>query len=323
MLTEVLILLIGVIIILVLAEIIIKNSIELANHFGLSGTFIGLTMLSLGTSIPEIITHIIGSVDILKNPASMNTLSALLIGTNIGSDIFQQNFILPVVGLIGTIVVIKKNLVAEVGALVLASLLVWMFALGGFINRVEGFILLVAYIGYVVYLKRSKISESYEIKNHLTRWGVTLSFILIVISFFIMALVAEEVLNASEILIETLPISASFFGIILLGVTSALPELATSTIAVLNEKKDISAGILIGSNITNPLFGIGLGAMISNYTVPDVIVLYDLPVKVITALLIFWFLTRNEKLNRWEGITMILLFLVYVFFRQLLYPVDF
>jgi len=142
MLVESLTLLAGVIIILALAELIIRNSIQIAKHYGLSGTFIGLTLLSIGTSIPEIMTHIIGSIDILKNPGMMNTLSGLLIGTNIGSDIFQQNFILPIIGIIGTIIVIRKNLFVEVGGLIIASLLVWVFSLGGYISRVEGGLLL-------------------------------------------------------------------------------------------------------------------------------------------------------------------------------------
>ncbi|MBU1973939.1 MAG: hypothetical protein KKH52_00925, partial [Nanoarchaeota archaeon] len=157
MLIESLTILIGFIIILLLASMIIKNSIELANHYGFSGTFIGLTVLSIGTSIPEIMTHIIGSINIVKDPSTLNTLSGLLIGTNIGSDIFQQNFVLPVVGLVGAIIVIRKNLLSEMGGLIAASLLVWVFSLGGFISRLEGAIMLLAYVGYLVYLKKSKI----------------------------------------------------------------------------------------------------------------------------------------------------------------------
>jgi len=323
MLVESLTLLAGVIIILALAELIIRNSIQIAKHYGLSGTFIGLTLLSIGTSIPEIMTHIIGSIDILKNPGMMNTLSGLLIGTNIGSDIFQQNFILPIIGIIGTIIVIRKNLFVEVGGLIIASLLVWVFSLGGYISRVEGGLLLLAYLLYLVYLKKSKISESFRAANHLSKGQITLSAIVMLFSFIIMGFVASKVLDASTVLVESLPISASFFGIILLGVATALPELMTSLIAVLKGKKEMSAGILIGSNITNPLFGIGLGALISTYTVPNVIVFYDLPVKILTALLLFYFLWKRKDLTKKEGIILIALFIIYLVVRQIYFPVDF
>ncbi|MBU0470597.1 MAG: hypothetical protein KKA62_04475 [Nanoarchaeota archaeon] len=323
MLIEFLIVLVGLVIVLLMAEIIINNSISLAKHYGLSGTFMGLTLLSIGTSIPEIMTHIIGSIDILKNPSQMNSLSGLLLGTNIGSDIFQQNFVLAVVGLVGTVVIIRKNLFSEMGALVAAALLVWVFSLGGFISRIEGAILLLAYVGYLIYLKRRNIREKFLAENNLNRKQVLFAFMLILFSFIVMAVVADEVLDASTVLVSLLPISASFFGIIILGISSALPELTTSLVAVFKKNKDISAGIIIGSNITNPLFGIGLGALISTYRVPNVIVLFDLPIKIFTALLIYYFLIRNEKLNRWEAVVMILLYLAYVFVRQVYFPVDF
>lgn len=323
MIVEILMVLVGVAIIVALAQIIINNSVKLAEHYGLSGTFIGLTILSIGTSIPEIMTHIVGSLHIVKNPASINTFSGLLIGTNIGSDIFQQNFILAIVGIIGTIVVIKKNLFTEMGGLIAAALLVWIFSLGGFISRVEGFILLVAYAGYLIYLKKSKINESFKALNNMSNKDILLGFFLITISFIIMAVVANKVLDASTTLVESSSISASFFGVIILGVSTALPELTTSLVAIRKGKKDISAGILIGSNITNPLFGIGLGALISTYTVPDVIVFYDLPFKIGTALLIYYFLNRGNRLSKKEAVILITLFFAYLIVREIIFPVDF
>lgn len=324
MLVEILTLVIGFLVIIILAELAIKNTLQLAEHYGFSGTFAGLTVLSIGTSIPEIMTHIIGSINIVKHPELMNTLSGLLIGNNIGSDIFQQNFVLPVVGLIGTIVVIKKNLMPEMGALILAALLVWLFALGGTIGRVEGLLLLIAYVGYLIYLKKNKISEKGIIpENNLSKKQVVLAMALILVAFGIMALAADKVLSASTVMLESLSISASFFGIILLGVASALPELTTSLIAIFKGKRDVSAGILIGSNITNPLFGIGIGALISKYVVPNVVIFYDLPVKIATAGLLYYFLTNKKGLQKWEAGVLIVLFIGYLVLRQIYFPVDF
>ena len=323
MLIEFLTVIIGAIIILILAQIIISNSIELAKHYGLSGTFIGLTVLSIGTSMPEIMTHVVGSINIVKSPATINTLSGLLIGTNIGSDIFQQNFVLAIIALIRTVMVVKKNLLAEMGGLIAAALLVWAFSLGGFISRLEGLILVIAYVAYLIYLKKNKISESFKAESHLSKKQVILALSLVLVSFIIMAVVADEVLNASTILVAALHISASFFGVIMLGIASALPELTTSLVAIFKHKKDISAGILIGSNITNPLFGIGLGALISTYTVPNVIVFYDLPIKIATAFLIYYFLRKGKDLNKKEAIVLIGIYLIYLVIRQIYFSVDF
>ena len=91
MLIEVSIIVAGIILVVVLADQVIRNSIDIAHHLNLSGAFVGLTILSIGTSIPEIMTHIMGSIAIVENPARLDALSGLLIGTNIGSDIFHHN----------------------------------------------------------------------------------------------------------------------------------------------------------------------------------------------------------------------------------------
>jgi cation:H+ antiporter len=97
----------------------------------------------------------------------------------------------------------------------------------------------------------------------------------------------------------------------------------TALVSILKGQRDISAGILIGSNITNPLFGAGLGALISGYTVPAVIMVYDLPVKIATGVLLFIFLWRNENLGRYEALILIVLYIGYALLRAVFFPVDF
>jgi cation:H+ antiporter len=333
--TDIITLIVGVIAILILAEIAVKNSIRLAHHFKWSDTFIGLTILSIGTSIPEIMAAVVGSIDIVKHPDLMNTISGLVVGTNVGSDIFQQSFVLALVGLVGTIVVIRKNLLDEVGALIAGAVLMWIMTIGGFINRFEGAIMFLVYIGYLIYLERiqrrkRKENESIKqiiykkaTKRRLPKKKFVFEMITIITSFAIMAYAANKVIIASTILVSELSISASFFGVLLLGIASALPELTTALIAVTKHKKGISAGVLIGSNVTNPLLGLGLGAMISGYAIPKVTMFYDLPFKIGIAGLIFWFLWRNEKLNKWEAFTLIGIFIAYLVARNFLFPVDF
>jgi len=324
MLTEFLIIAVGLIIILLLSELVIRNAIELAEHFHLTGTFIGLTVLSLGTSIPEIMTHVVGSVTILRQPETMDTISGLMIGTNIGSDIFQQIFVLPLVGIVGTVLVHRKNLIVEVGALIGAAILVWVFSLGNEINRVEGFVLIVAYLAYLLYLaKHNNLIQHVEAERHNGKRKVIIALGLIFLCFVIMSVVTDRVVDASINLVDMLPISASFFGIIILGIATALPELSTSLISIWKGQKGISAGILIGSNITNPLLGIGIGALISGYTVPDAIVYFDLPVKIVTAFVLFIFLWRQDDLTNKEAISLILMYLAYVYSRDIFYPQDF
>ncbi|MBW2997033.1 hypothetical protein KY349_01690, partial [Candidatus Woesearchaeota archaeon] len=228
--------------------------------------------------------------------------------------------IISVIALVGVLVVAKKHLVKDVGGLIAAAVLVWIFSYNGFISKLEGGVLFFGYIAYLFILKKYGMTEEDSIiqdKDNRTWKHV----VIVLASFVLMAFAADKMVNHSVILVRQLPISASFFGVILLGIAAAFPELMTALLAVYRKKAKISAGVLIGSNITNPMFALGLGAMISSYTVPNVVVWYDLPVKIATALLILWFLWKG-KLKKRNAVILILLYLAYLFFRQMFFPAD-
>lgn len=323
MLPDLLIVVGGALLILVLAEIVLRETLALMAHYRVSASFVGLTVLSIGTSLLEIVTHVIGSVQILHAPESMDTLSGLLIGSNIGSDILQQNFVLPLAGLIGSVVVVRRLLVVEVGGLIAASCLLWLACAGGAVTRVEGLLLVLAYAGYLTYVARTGAHTGRV--AHARRLGRPRRYramAVVALAFAAMAWVADPVLLAATRLVARLPLSASFFGVIVLGVAATLPELMTALVSIARGQRDISAGILIGSNITNPLLGVGLGALISGYTAPTVTVYYDLPVKVATGVLLYFFLRRRNGLGRPEAVALILAYVAYVALRPLLFPED-
>lgn len=311
---------VSAVIVLLMANFALKSSVIIAKKLKMSDELIGMTILSIGTSLPEIITHVVGSAEILMKPHLMNSVSALVVGTNIGSDIFQQNFIIAAIALVGTVVVAKKHLMKDVGGLVAASMLLWIFSYNGFISKLEGGVLFFGYIAYLFVLKKYGMTKEKKI-HHKEDDKIWKHIIIVLASFVIMAFAADKMVNHSVILISQLPISASFFGVILLGIAAAFPELMTSLLAVYKKKAKISAGVLIGSNITNPMFALGLGAMISSYTVPNVVVWYDLPIKIATALLILVFLWKG-KLKKWEAGVLIALYLAYLLFRQMFFPAD-
>lgn len=181
----------GALLILGIAEIVIRLTLRLARHYGLSGSFVGLTILSVGTSLFEITTHVVGSVRILREPASMNALSGLLLGSNIGSDIFQQNFVLPMVGLIGAVAIARRNLLKEIGALIAASALLWLACLGGAVTRLEGASLVGAYIAYLVYLGRRQSADAPVTRERLPPSRTPMVIGLIVLCFAGMAAIAD------------------------------------------------------------------------------------------------------------------------------------
>ena len=309
--------------ILLLAELVIRQALRVAHHFSLSGSFIGLTILSIGTSLLEITTHVIGSLHILSEPETMQVMSGLLIGTNVGSDIFQQNFVLPIIGLLACVQIARRNLLIEVGALLGASLLLWVVCLGGSITRLESLLLGVAYLAYLVYLGNHGVRDAAQpVRQRLSQGQLTASATLITICFVGMAIIADYLLEAASHLVAQLPLSASLFGVIVLGVCAALPELMTCLVSVYRGEKEMSAGILIGSNITNPLLGVGLGGMISSYTVPPVVLWYDLPIKIATGGFLYYVFYQHQRIRRLESASLLATYVLYILLRHQLFPAD-
>ncbi len=312
----------GTLVILLLAEVVIRQSVLIRHHYGLSGSFLGLTLLSVGTSLLELMNHVIGSIHILRDPGAMATLSALLLGSNVGSDIFQQNVVLALVGLFATVSVVRRNLPIEVGGLVAASLLLWLACLGGTISRMEGALLVAAYLAYLAYLHRhGEHAASSRQRHPRSSRRLVMAFGVILAGFAGMAWLADPVLVAASHLVERLPVSASLFGVVVLGICAALPELATALVSARKGERGIAAAVLIGSNITNPLLGVGLGAMISGYVVPEVTLAYDLPVKIATGVLLYFLLAQGH-LDRRGAVLLIVTYVGYLLLRGVLFPQD-
>jgi cation:H+ antiporter len=320
---HVIVVVIGVVLILVCARVVVSSSIGLARKYGLSDSFIGMTVLSIGTSLPEIITHLAASVRILREPELMDKMSAISIGTNIGSDVFQQNFLLGVVALVGAVTVTKRELRMNVGGLVVAAVALFIFSIGGVITRLEGGILAGGYMVYLFGLERrggERPSDRPSGETGRSLWKLVAET---AAGFAVMSVAADRVLDSAVVIVEHTFLSYSFFGVLILGVAAALPELTTSVLTAVKRRAAMSAGILIGSNITNPAFALGLGALISRYTVPAVVTWYDMPVKIITGALIYFLLLKHTTMRNRHALVLIVAYLGYLLIRQAYFPTDY
>jgi len=310
---------------------VISRSINISKKIGISQIFIGLTIISIGTSLPEITTSVIASLDINKGSIDPFIASGTVLGTNIGSDIVQQNLLMGIVGLLaiihGRTMYIKRSfLKQDFLIMILAAVLVLLFGLDGSISRIEGSVLFMGYILYIWFLwmrEDKKIKENKKIVfDGRNKKGFLLDFIYIIIGLAIIVISSEFILRVSEFFVIEYNVGASMIGVLVVGIATSLPELTTSITAILRGASSISLGTLIGSNITNPLFALGLGAIISTYQVPKPLIIYDLPVNIVTALIIMWILWRARKITKKASIIMITMYVVYVLIRLKYFVTD-
>ncbi|MGV7977261.1 MAG: sodium:calcium antiporter [Anaerolineaceae bacterium] len=323
-------------ILVVSANLSVKKLIGVAAYFNLSSTFMGMTVVSLATSIPEITSHFTASAKILSGSLDFRIGSSIVLGSNIGSDVFQQTFILGLVVLLtGTMHFRRYFMWKSMVPMIAASALCIVLGLDRVYSRWDGLILFGTFILYSLYLffderkffqAEDNVHMSEEISDSIpiTKKQVLLDSLISVLLLIVTVLAASQVLRATEIIVNRTNISGSLLGVVTLGLASAMPELSTALAGVRHKEFGISLGTLIGSNITNPLVGIGLGALVSTYAVPRPLLLWDLPWATLTGILLWIILwARKGKLGKVEGFYLMAMYFVFVVLRAVLFPVDF
>jgi cation:H+ antiporter len=299
----------------------IDRLLALAEYYDIDEVLIGVTVLAVGTSLPELSSHLVASLGILSGTLDYRVTSAVVIGGNTGSSTIQQ-FLLVGVFLVGYgSIRIDRTFVRDSYVPMLATFLVTLVvAWDGSISRLDGAVLFALYLGYVgLRVSRRRQPPSLrEPPSRNPRHDAAVAAGLLVVVF----LAATLVLSVVEVIVAALDFGGSMVGVVTIGVAAALPELTAVIDAIRRRAPNVALGTLVGSNIVNPLVGIGLGGAVSTYYVPPAVILWDLPFKLLAgAGLLGWTLYyRDGELGRREGAYLLGLYFVFVTGRLLLFP---
>lgn len=215
MVPQLLFLFLGIVGLWIGAGLVVNASIKIAKSLNISQAFIGLTVLSIGTSLPEIFTHIFASIGILKGIEA----SGIAVGTNIGSNIIQITFVIGILGLLATIKYDKHVMKLDYAMMLGGIVVLFLFSLNGFISRLEGAILAAAYIVYLYLLgKEEKIIEKHPFHTNYLIDGV-----LIIIGFVLLGYGAQLVIDNAVKLMDLWNVTGSFIGTVVIGVPTSNP----------------------------------------------------------------------------------------------------
>lgn len=290
------------------SEKAVKKITHLLHYYGFSASFAGLAIMATITSMPEILTHLTASAGILSGSLDYGIASSTALGANIGSDVIQQTLILGIVILLAGRLVFKKDFLKTAYLPMIATTLMTLF-LGwdGIISRLDGIILFGTFALYIVFLYRRESSHVHETiemhkRQHAKQSWLARDAFTLLASLGLMLISAVILLSNTEEIVLATGLGGSLIGVITLGVASAAPEFFTAVSAIKHKNQTLALGTLIGSNITNPLVAIGLGAMISTYHTPTPLLLWDLPMEAITAALLLAYLIKKKgKLGKAGG----------------------
>jgi cation:H+ antiporter len=327
---------VSIIVLVVASNVAVGKLTGLAGYFRLSTTFMGVTVVSLATSIPEIAAHFTASFGILSGALDYEVSSAVVLGANIGSDVVQQTLIMAIVILIAGKLHFKRYFLWKTMLpMIITTLMCIVLGIDGQFSRIDGLILFGSFIGYMYYLY---VDERKHYKEEDHGFDVTgeapegipqnakeakRDGIISLLALLITVGSAMVALQVTEVVVAETGIGGSLIGVLTLGIASALPELITAVSGVRHGDSGIPLGTLVGSNITNPLVAIGGGAIISTYWVPRPLVYWDLPWETITGALLWIILWVNKgKMGRWGAYYLIALYFIYIGFRMVFFAVD-
>ena len=287
------------------AEGLVRGASRIATAAGISPLVIGLTVVALGTSAPELAVSI---------QAAASGRPELAFGNVVGSNILNVLLILGVSAVIIPLVVARQLVRLDVPLMIGASAALLLFSLDGRITRFEGLLLVAALAGYLAFLvlqtRREQAAAGPDAPPApLGARGWTLNLAFAIGGLALLVVGARFLVDGASSLARAAGLSELVVGLTVVAVGTSLPEIATSIIAAARGERDIAVGNVVGSNIFNILGVLGLASAVApaGMTVSRAALGFDLPVMIAVAVATLPIFFTGSMIARWEG----WLFLVY------------
>ena len=295
------------------ADYLVDGSSSIAQRIGISQLVIGLTIVSFGTSAPELLVNIV---------ASLKGASDVGIGNILGSNIANIFLILGVAAAIYPLHIkgsttwkeIPLNFLSAAVLLTLANDVLIDGAESSVLSHIDGIILMfffVIFVYYTIGLAKAEQNNNDRRKQH----GILKSLIMVIIGIFGLAYGGQWVVNGAVVIASQFGISEALIGLTIVAVGPSLPELATSAVAAYRRNADIAIGNVVGSNIFNVFWVLGLSATIKPLPFRPEINTDILVFLVATVMLfIFAFTGKKEHVSRAEGVIFLVSYAAYLVF---------
>ena len=297
------------------ADFLVDGASGVAKRFHIPEIIIGLTIVSIGTSMPELFVSITSAID---------GYSDMAIGNVIGSNLCNLLLILGISASINPIIFKKETKLIEIPICLGVSIVFLILAnIGNSISRIDAIILIALFIGFICYtIMMAKKGEDFdeiseEEKQRSAEEGkkrkIIVNIIYIIVGIIALKIGGDLVVEHSEKIAKMFNVSDKIIGLTIVAIGTSLPELVTSVTAALKKNSDIAIGNIIGSNIFNMLLIIGAAAVISpmNYNTS-----YNLQMGILIVativLGIFPYTDRKDEMTISNGITYLMLYALYM-----------
>lgn len=286
------------------ADKFVEGAAGIASRFGIPQLVIGLTIVAMGTSAPEAAVSL---------AAAFKGNADITIGNIVGSNILNIWIILGLAAAITPLLVAKSTIKLEIPFMIAITALLGYQGMDGTVTFFDGVLLLVLFVLYLAYLynmaKKNKVDEDTQEYSH----SLAHCLIWTVVGLALIILGSNVTVNAATAIAAYIGLSQRFIGLTIVALGTSLPELFTSVTAARKGNADIAIGNIVGSNIFNILFVIGLSALIID--IPFAVAFnFDMIIAIAAAVMLFVCVLFTKKLERWAGILMLVCYGAYLWY---------
>lgn len=312
---NIVLLVIGIIIVLKGADWLTEGAVSVASRAGVSQMVIGLTIVAMGTSMPELCVSLVSAI---------KGTSDLAVGNVVGSNIFNTLLIVGCSAMVAPVAVRRQTVRKDFPFAVAASILMLVFALDNEISRADSLCLLVGFIIFIVVTLRGAKAESPDSKTQgdaiaggsengaqQKNRSAILSLLMMAVGLACLILGSNVFVENATFLAKQLGVSDAVIGLTIVAGGTSLPELATSVVAAKKGNSGIAIGNVLGSNVFNILMIIGVTGSVCPMHIAGITPV-DLAVMLASMLLIWLFARSKYTVERWEGAVLTAIFIAYI-----------
>jgi len=296
------------------ADFLVKGASSLARRFHIPEIIIGLTIVAFGTSTPELVVNLVASIE---------GHGEGVLGNIIGSNNFNLFIILGITALIYPVKIKRSVILREIPFTLVAACIVLLLANDSLLfgrhenilNRFDGLILLGLLVAYLIYIFRNAQNNRIPYPVEEGDYSPRKTLLLLAAGLAGLIIGGKLAVDNAVILAQKIGLSERIIGLTVLAAGTSLPELATSAVAAYRKKSDIAVGNIIGSSIFNIFFILTVSLLISPVHYP---VSFNIDLTLFLAgtvlLMLFTYTGRKARIDRWEGIFLIGIFVAYMVF---------
>lgn len=309
MILNVLFILVGIVLVLWGADRLTDGAVAVAEKMKMPQIVIGLTIVAMGTSMPEFCVSLV---------SALKGTTDLAVGNIVGSNIFNTLLIVGVSAWVAPMIILKSTVRKDIPFALFASVILLIMCLDGNISRLDAGILFVLFLVFMyVTLKGAKTKDddttakTDSIEDNKKPMATWLSIVWIIVGLACLIGGSNLFVEGATKVAEHIGVSEAVIGLTIVAGGTSLPELATSVVSARKGNSGIAIGNVLGSNVFNILAILGVTGVITPMHLQGITML-DLSMMVVSALLVWLFSFTKYKIARWEGIVLTIVFIGYM-----------